>query len=78
MTQDDTYDPAVLGETIDTVLVRLEELLAQHTMPGRTMVLAVVVAEDGVAGGNYVTSGEGLLEGAEGLEILAAQLRGQD
>lgn len=77
MTQDEIFNPEALGEVIDAVTVRLEELLAVYALPGRSMVLAVVVTQDGMGGGHTVMSGDALLEGAEGLEFLAAQLRGQ-
>lgn len=76
MTQDETYDPS-LRETLDAVTVHLEALLAEHVRPGRTMVLAVIVSEDGMSGAQQIASGDNVLEGANGLEFLAAQLRAE-
>ena len=66
------------GTIVDEIASELETLLTIHAKPGRTMVLALVLVEDGEGAGKVVMSGDlANEEGAEGLEFLAPELRGQ-
>lgn len=75
MTQDEMQH--LTDETIDEMVVELDTLLRLHARPGRSMFLALVLSEGGQGAGKVVATGDALLEGAEGLEFLAAQLRSQ-